>query len=127
MPFVFLPPAGSSDEAYLGSFVEDQASLTPAQLAQLPAGNAGVPVTSATFGVELLALEAFVLYETLGVAPNMLWQTLIALHILAAHGLSSPVAKLAPSDTFSYDDATVRAEVTDPAADPPLNPSLAGR
>ena len=59
------------------------------------------------------------------VAPNMLWQTLIALHILAAHGLTSATAKLVPDDTFTLNDTTQTASVTNPAATPPLNPALA--
>lgn len=125
VPFVYLPAAAGSDDAYLGPYVADQSTLTPAQLAVLPAGNAGAPIASPLFSVELLALEAVLLYETMGVAPSMLWQTLMALHILAAHGLSSPTAQLTPGDTFTLDAATQAKFVTNPAADPPLNPAIA--
>jgi hypothetical protein len=125
VPFTFLPSTVASDDAYLGPYVADQATLTPAELAVLSAGNAGAPITSDAFSIGMLALEALVLYEVLGVAPNMLWQTLIAVHILAAHGLTSPTAKLVPDDTFTFNDTTQTSSVTNPAAQPPLNPALA--
>jgi hypothetical protein len=125
VPFTFLPSTAASDDAYLGPYVADQSTLTPAQLAILPAGNAGTPITSSLFSVELLALEGFLLHEVLGVTPDMLWQTLIALHILAAHGLSSPTAKLRPDDTFTLNALTQAASVTNPAANPPLNSAIA--
>jgi hypothetical protein len=125
VPFIFLPSTAASDDAYLGLYVADQSTLTPAQLAVLPAGNAGTPITSPLFSVKLLALEALLLYDVLAVTPNMIWQTLMALHILAPHGLSSPTAKLTPDDTFTLNATTQAASVTNPVANPPLNPSLA--
>ncbi|WP_156964540.1 hypothetical protein [Methylocapsa aurea] len=125
VPFTFLPSTAASDDAYLGPYVAEQSKLTPAELAVLPAGNAGTPITSDSFSVAMLALEALILYEVLGVTPNMLWQTLIALHILAAHGLSSMSAKLMPDDTFTLNAATQAASVTNSAANPPLNPTIA--
>jgi hypothetical protein len=50
----------------------------------------------------------------------------MALHILAPHGLSSPTATLTPDDTFTLNSATQTTSVTNPAANPPLNPMLAG-
>ena len=41
VPFIYLPPGSPSDAAYLGPWIEDQSTLTPAILAQLPAGYAG--------------------------------------------------------------------------------------
>src|SRR5690349_4032202 len=46
VPFIYLPPGSPSDDAYLGPWIDDQSILTPAMLAQLPAGNAGVPISS---------------------------------------------------------------------------------
>jgi hypothetical protein len=46
VPFIFLPSTAASDDAYLGPYVADQSTLTPAQLAVLPAGNTGTPITS---------------------------------------------------------------------------------
>jgi hypothetical protein len=121
VPFTFLPPSAASDDAYLGPYIADQATLTPAQLDILPAGNAGVPITSDLFSLELLALEAFILYEVLDVPPNMLWQTLMALHILSAHGLSSPGAKAVPTDTFTLNAATRSDEITNARLNPMLS------
>ena len=109
VPFTYLPSSVASDDAYLGPYVADQSKLTPAELAVLPDGNAGAPITSDTFSVAMLALEALILYEVLGVEPNMLWQTLIGLHILAAHGLCSPSGSLVPDDTFTLNAATQAA------------------
>jgi hypothetical protein len=114
-----LPKTASTDTAYLGSYVVNQGSQTPADLALLPAGNAGVPITSDLFMAELLALQAFLLYEFLNVPPSMLWQTVIALDILSNYGLFTPDLSFAPTDLFSYDKASLASDVTTP------NPSLA--
>jgi hypothetical protein len=114
VPFEFLRPSGPSDAAYLGAFNPNQADLTPDQLAQLPAGNAGVPITSDLFLPELLALEAFLLHEFLRVPPSMLWQTVIALNILGAYGLFSPSVLFEPTDLFTYDAQSLQRDVTGP-------------
>jgi hypothetical protein len=119
VPFEFLRPSGPSDGAYLGTFNPNQGSVTPDQLAQLPAGNAGVPITSDLFLPELLALEAFLLYEFLNVPPSMLWQTVIALNILRVYGLFSPNVQFEPTDLFSYNQQSWQSGVTGP------NPTLA--
>ena len=51
----------------------------------------------------------------------MLWQTLIGLNILAEHALYAPTPRLVPTDTFSFNAATVATQVTGPT----LNPALA--
>ena len=112
MPFVYLPPGSATDAAYLGPWVENPNALTPEGLALLPAGNAGVPIASPLFGPVALALQALLLHQVLRVPPDMLWQTLIGLNILAAHGLYAPDRQLAPTDTFSFDAATVSAQIT---------------
>ncbi|HET8637137.1 MAG TPA: hypothetical protein VFL96_09835 [Acidobacteriaceae bacterium] len=122
VPFTYLPPGSPSDTAYLGPWVEDQSTLTPAILAQLPAGNAGVPISSPLFAPKLLAVQALLLYAFLRVPADMLWQTLIGLNILADYGLYAPTVHLTPTDTFSFDAATVATQV----ANPSLNPTLAG-
>ena len=94
-------------------------ALTPEGLALLPAGNAGVPIASPLFGPVALALQALLLHQVLRVSPDMLWQTLIGLNILAAHGLYAPNRQLAPTDTFSFDAATVSAQITGPGLNPP--------
>ena len=121
VPFVYLPPGSATDAAYLGPWVENPDALTPEGLALLPAGNAGVPIASPLFGPVALALQALLLHQVLRVPPDMLWQTLIGLNILAAHGLYAPDRQLAPTDTFSFDAATVSAQITGPG----LNPALA--
>jgi hypothetical protein len=119
VPYVYLPPAAPSDTAYLGPWVEDQAVLTPEMLEVLPAGNAGVPISSPMFSPPLLAVQAVLLHSALQVPPDMLWQTIVGLNILAEYGLYAPTLHLAPNDTFSFDAATVADRVTGP------NPRLA--
>src|SRR4051812_46868391 len=67
VPFVYLPPGSPSDDAYLGPWIEDQSVLTPAMLEQLPAGNAGVPISSPLFSPRLLAVQALLLHAVLQV------------------------------------------------------------
>jgi hypothetical protein len=122
VPFIYLPPGSPSDTAYLGPWIEDQSTLTPALLAQLPAGNAGVPISSPLFSPELLAVQALLLHAVLRVPPDMLWQTIIGLNILADYGLYAPTIYLTPTETFSFDAAAVASQVTNPN----LNPALAG-
>lgn len=118
VPYEFLHASGPPDAAYLGTYNPNQGSVTAVQLAQLPAGNAGVPITSDFFLPELLAIEAFLLHEVLKVQPSMLWQTVIALNVLRAYGLFIPGADFAPTDLFSYDQQSLQAGVTGP------NPTL---
>lgn len=122
VPFVYLPPGSPGDAAYLGPWIEQQSTLTPAMLAQLPAGNAGVPISSPLFAPELLAVQALLLHAVLRVPPDMLWQTIIGLNILANYGLYAPTIHLTPTDTFSFDEAAVASQVSNPN----LNPKLAG-
>src|SRR3954453_4267048 len=118
VPYAYLPPGSPSEAAYLGPWIDDQSILTPAMLELLPAGNAGVPISSPVFSPRLLAAQALLLHSVLRVPPDMLWQTLIGLNILARYGLYAPTVRLAPTDTFSFDTATVAGQVTDP------NPAL---
>jgi hypothetical protein len=122
VPFIYLPPGSSSDTAYLGPWIENQSTLTPALLAHLPEGNAGVPISSPLFSPELLAVQALLLYAVLRVPPDMLWQTIIGLNILAEYGLDATTFHLTPIETFSFDSTAVAREVTNPN----LNPALAG-
>lgn len=114
VPFIYLPPGSPSDDAYLGPWIDNQSTLSPAMLEQLPAGNAGVPISSPLFSPRLLAVQALLLYSVLRIAPNMLWQTIIGLNILADHGLYAPTTHLTPTDTFSFDAATVAGQITNP-------------
>jgi hypothetical protein len=117
VPFEFLRASGPTDDEYLGTYDPNPGNVTPAQLGQLPAGNAGVPLTSDLFTPELLALEAYLLYRFESVPANMLWQTVIALNILSAYGLYAAGTNLAPADMFSYDQQSL-ARIT--AANPAL-------
>src|SRR3954463_8969899 len=118
VPYIYLPPGAPSDTAYLGPWIENQAALTPEMLEVLPAGNAGVPISSPLFSPRLLAVQALLLHSALRVPPDMLWQTIIGLNILAIYGLYAPTVRLTPTDTFSFDAATVAGQVTIP------NPAL---
>src|SRR6516162_2047035 len=111
VPFIYLPPGSSSDTAYLGPWIENQSTLTPALLAHLPEGNAGVPISSPLFSPELLAVQALLLYAVLRVPPDMLWQTIIGLNILAEYGLDATTFHLTPIETFSFDSTAVAREV----------------
>jgi hypothetical protein len=118
VPFIYLPPGSPSDAAYLGPWIDNQSTLTPSILAQLPAGNAGVPISSPLFPPKLLAVQALLLHAVLRVPPDMLWQTIIGLNILAAYGLYAPTIDLTPTGTFSFDAATVASQVTNPDLNP---------
>ena len=120
VPFVYLPPGSPSDDAYLGPWIDDQSVLTPAMLVHLPAGNAGVPISSPLFSPRLLAVQALLLYAVLQVPPDILWQTIVGLNILASYGLYAPTARLTPTDTLSFNAETAASQVTNP------NPALVG-
>jgi len=127
VPYEFLPPSAANDASYLGAYNPNQGNVTLDQLAQLPNGNAGVPLNSYLFSPVGFAVEAYLLWEFLNVPANMLWQTVIALNILSNYNLYSPLSASnpAPNDTFSYDTTTVQNDVTNPNTRPPLNPTLA--
>src|SRR4051794_39309132 len=120
VPFIYLPPGSPSDAAYLGPWIDDQSILTPAMLELLPAGNAGVPISSPLFAPRLLAVQALLLHSVLRVPPDMLWQTIVGLNILASYGLYAPTARLTPTDTFSFDVTTAAGQITN------QNPALIG-
>src|SRR5262249_8227334 len=122
VPFIYLPPGSPSDTAYLGPWIEDQSTLTPVLLAQLPARHAGVPTRPPLLAPELLPVQALLLHAVLHVPPDMLWQTIIGLNILAPYGLYAPTVHLTPTDMFSFNAAVVASEVTNPS----LNPTLTG-
>ena len=81
-----------------------------------------MPISSPLFSPELLAVQALLLHAVLRVPPDMLWQTIIGLNILADYGLYTPTIYLTPTETFSFDAAAVASQVTNPN----LNPALAG-
>jgi hypothetical protein len=94
VPYQYMPASGPTDEAYLGTYNANQGSLTLADLAGLPAGNAGIPMTSFMFSLEGIAGTAVLLYELfLRTSPgnplpeSMLWQMVMGLNILDSYSL----------------------------------------
>ena len=116
VPFTFLN-AATPDADYLGTYT-DPGNLSVLGLLELPNGNAGANVTD-EFSLVALAIKAWVLYEFNGVPANMLWQTLMALHMLEPYDLYEPGPNMAPTSFFSYDDGTLRA-IRNDNADTPL-------
>lgn len=117
IPFVYFK--GTSDTDYLGAYV-NPADLTLDSICSISSSQIGARVTS-DFTIPYLALEALVLYVCDGVPADMLWQTLIGLHILQPYGLFQQGANRAPASLFSYNAAALSQYVTGP------NPSLAGQ
>jgi hypothetical protein len=109
VPYQYMPASGPADAAYLGTYNADQGSLTVTDLASLPAGNAGIPMTSILFSLEGIAGTAVLLYELfLKSSPsnplpeNMLWQMVMGLNILDAYNLLDlNISGGQPQDTFS--------------------------
>ena len=115
VPFTFLN-AATSDTNYLGTYT-DPSDLSVLGLMELPNGNAGANVTQ-HFSIIALAVKAWVLYEYSGVPANMLWQTLMALHLLVPYDLFEPGPDMAPTSFFSYDDDTLSRIRNDNAGTP---------
>ncbi len=124
--FEFLP-AGTTDAQYLNQYVADQGALVPTTTAGhapsetldvLPAGNIGNPISSDLFSVPALGIAAFLLFKFHHTPPNFLWQVLIGTHILQPYGLYQPGDDSLPTALFSWDAATLAAQVTGP--NPPL-------
>lgn len=117
VPYQYMPASGPSDAAYLGTYDTNQGALTLAQLASLPAGNAGNPMTSIVFSLEGIAGTAVLLYElSLKLSPsdplpaNMLWQTVMGLNILDSYNLFDvSTSNLAPLDMFSATSSSLAA------------------
>src|SRR3569623_448473 len=117
VPYQYMPAAGPTDAAYLGTYDADQGGLTVADLGTLPAGNAGLPMTSILFSLEGIAGTAVLLYELfLRLSPsnplpeNLLWQMVMGLNILNAYGLIDMNGGTGqPQDTFSATSATLQA------------------
>ncbi|HKF49273.1 MAG TPA: hypothetical protein VKB38_18075 [Terracidiphilus sp.] len=119
VPYEFLQTGSPADAAFLGTFNPNIGSETLQQLGILAPTSAAAPVTNWVFSPVFLALQAVILYE-IGVPTNMLWQTIIGMNILQPAGLFQFGANLQPTDMFSNDSNTLKADVTGP------NPSLAG-
>ena len=88
--FAYLT-ADTSDDNYLNQYVPDPGRLVPTRTAghttpeildELPPGNIGHAINTRLFSVPGLAVEAYLLYKYCHTPPNLLWQTLIGLHLL---------------------------------------------
>jgi hypothetical protein len=109
VPFVYLP-SSVSDSDFLGGPYVDPSNLTPASLATFPPSCIGSHITT-DFTIENLIVQADHLYWQ-GVPANMLWQTLIALHLLEPYGLFPfSGSSHTPASLFTYDQATLNAIV----------------
>ena len=107
VPFVYLP-ASTSDTTYVGGPYIDPHQLTLTGLGTLPHGSIGSQITH-DFTIEDLLFQALLLHWQ-GVPTDMLWQTVIGLHLLTPYGLF-PVADAAatPNSFFTYSEATLEA------------------
>lgn len=120
VPYQYMPDSGPVDAAYLGTYNANQGALTEAELADLPDGNAGNPMTSDMFSLEGIAGTALLLYELfLRLDPanplpaNMLWQTVMALNILDSYELfDMNVQGGQPKDMFSATAASLKTIVS---------------
>ena len=107
VPFTYLPD-DVSDEAYLNSYVADPGELVPGNgdsiavtLNQLPDGNIGAQLTSRTFSIPAIAVQAFLLWRFKKTPANMLWQTVIGSHLLKPYGLHVSGRKGLPESFFT--------------------------
>jgi hypothetical protein len=115
VPYQYMPSSGPTDDVYLGTYDADQGNLTPSELASLPTGNAGVPMTSIMFSLEGVAGTAVLLYElflksnpTNPLPENMLWQMVMGLNILDTYDLLDiNIDGGQPQDMFSATSATL--------------------
>lgn len=111
--YVYLTPS-TSDVNFLGTYT-DPSKLTPVMLQVLPNGNIGSNITS-WFTLEDLALKALFLGVFCGVSPDMLWQTVIGLHLLAPYGLYPSDDWDTPTSTFTFNAAAKAAIVNQNAS-----------
>lgn len=121
VPFTFLT-GDTTDGCYLYEYVEP-AALKGSALDDLPPGSIGSRVAhELEFSLPWLAAQAVALH-VMGTPAEMLWQTLIGLHILEPYGLFAPAPPsegLSPTTLFTFDDSTRQRDITNPE----LNPSL---
>lgn len=117
VPYQYMPASGPTDEVYLGTYNADQSSLTVADLASLPAGNAGNPMTSFLFSLEGIAGTALLLYELFlrsnpdnPLPENMMWQMVMSLNILDSYDLLDlNIDGGQPRDMFSATTTSLQA------------------
>lgn len=124
VPFTFLPDS-VSDEDYLNKYVADPGRLVATNgpsidvtLDQLPPGNIGAALDSRRFSIPAIAVQAFLLWKFKKTPANMLWQTVIGMHLLKPYGLHKSADNGLPTSFFSADQTTLSRITQD-------NPSLA--
>ena len=103
VPFVYL--TSQTDQQYLGTYTPP-GQLSSSGINSLSSSLAQ-QITS-HFSVAALAVQALFLHHY-GVPTNMLWQTVIGLHLLAPYGLfaQQPSPPYSPASFFSFNQATV--------------------
>lgn len=106
-------------DTYLDCYA-DPATLTADSIKELPEGNIGQCVTS-NFSVIDIAVQAL-LYRLFHKTPtSMLWQTVIANHILAPYDLYKTGTDKAPTQAFTYDESSKNNIVNKAHQNPALN------
>lgn len=97
VPFLYLNQ-DTGDDNYLNGYVADQSRLVPTKTAghgaaetldEIPRNNIGQGPAEKSFSPLGLVFTALIL-KKLGVSKDMLWQTLIGLHVLEDYQLYSP-------------------------------------
>ncbi|MFC1749825.1 hypothetical protein ACFL2V_13580 [Pseudomonadota bacterium] len=105
VPFVYLNASVASDDDYLGNYVAPD-NVTVKALGEIGPTNIGHQCND-SFSVLDLAWQAMGLYWK-GVKADMLWQTLVAKHILKPYGLFAD-QKNQPDSLYSYNAASLAA------------------
>ena len=106
VPFVYLEDL--SDVDFLGSYLAP-GELTLSNISNLPPQSIGIQITN-EFSVPALAIKALLLHHE-GVPADMLWQTLLGLHVLAPYGLFTHGQQppFTPNSFFSLDSARLQS------------------
>ena len=106
VPFTFLN-ASTADADFLGTYMPPS-QLTVSNLEDLPAQGIGNQITSG-FSPGAMAVKALALYMH-GTPADLLWQTIVGLHVLAPFGLYTLGQGVsAPNIFFTVDAAAVSA------------------
>ena len=111
----------TSDDDYLNRYVADPGRLVPEKTAasslaetldQFPPNNIGQGPSERLFSPPGLALTAIILRLAFRVPTDMLWQTLVGIHILKDYGLYDPkIIKKKPTTFYSFDEVVLKEEV----------------
>jgi len=121
VPWIYL--AGPTTDAdYLNGFVSDPNELVlktdetqnpAAALDHLPAGNPGHNI-GRHFAIRDLVLQTALLRARYRTPWNMMWQVLIARHLLHPYGLYQPGKHAEPTSLFTLNAETLAHDVTGP-------------